>query len=100
MKIYNPVLEREKHSRFGILLKSDADVVITEITLLPVEVEILGRDGLPFKYTEYNAKIKLRPAKSSKDIFEVLREFQADFSKEISQIGPSSRDGASETLAT
>ena len=104
LKIFNPILQREKRSRFGPRTKSDADVVIDEIQIQSIEIPLLGKDGQPLerdkKLFKKQARIKLRPAKNSKDIFAILQEFGAEFHKEMSQIGPAARDGASETLAT
>lgn len=106
MKIFNPALEREKQTRFGLHVKSDADVVIDEIELFPYK-EADNSDvkngtnpvDCP-KGQEMRARIKLRPGKSSKELFDVLKEGKDDFSQVFSKIGPCARDGASESIAT
>ena len=49
---------------------------------------------------EIRVRIKLRPTKNSKDLFDIIRQYENDFAKNHSHIGPSPRDGASEILAT
>lgn len=93
--IVNPCFKREKHGGFGLHTKSDAEVVIDKITLVSNNVQESGAN-----MEEKEMRIKLRPTKNSKDLFDIIRQYKTNFAKNWSHIGPSPRDGASEILAT